>query len=164
MGKQVKAIPEGFHSVTPYLALQDAAPAIEFYKKAFGATEITRMNGPDGKVAHAEIKIGDSIILLGPAPPESGVRAPQSLNGSSVSILLYVPDADATFKQAVSAGAKSVQAVENQLWGDRYGRIADPFGHSWSLATHVEDVAPDEMRRRMQEATAKMAQRAHAGT
>ena len=160
MAQKAKAIPEGFHSVTPYLALQDAAPAIDFYKKAFGASEVMRMNGPDGKVSHAEIKIGDSIIMLGSAPPNSGVRAPQSLNGSTVSIMLYVPDVDTTFDRAVSAGAKTVQAVENQFWGDRYGRLTDPFGHSWSLATHIEDVSPAEMGKRAQQAMAHAHQRA----
>ena len=160
MAQKAKAIPEGFHSVTPYLALQDAAPAIDFYKKAFGASEVMRMNGPDGKVSHAEIKIGDSIIMLGSAPPNSEVRAPQSLNGSTVSIMLYVPDVDTTFDRAVSAGAKTVQAVENQFWGDRYGRLTDPFGHSWSLATHIEDVSPAEMGKRAQQAMAHAHQRA----
>jgi len=160
MAQKAKAIPEGFHSVTPYLALQDAAPAIDFYKKAFGASEVMRMNGPDGKVSHAEIKIGDSIIMLGSAPPNSEVRTPQSLNGSTVSIMLYVPDVDTTFDRAVSAGAKTVQAVENQFWGDRYGRLTDPFGHSWSLATHIEDVSPAEMGKRAQQAMAHAHQRA----
>ena len=161
MTNKVKPVPEGFHTATPYLIFQDAAPAIDFYKKAFAATEIMRMNGPDGKVSHAEIKIGDSVIMLGSAPGND-LATPQKLNGSSVSIFLYLPDVNSTFRQAVSAGAKAVQPLEDMFWGDRFGRLVDPFGHSWSLATHVEDVAPAEMGKRAQEAAAKMAQQAKA--
>jgi PhnB protein len=161
MTNKVKPVPEGYHTATPYLIFQDAAPAIDFYKKAFAATEIMRMNGPDGKVSHAEIKIGDSVIMLGSAPGND-LATPQKLNGSSVSIFLYLPDVDSTFKQAVSAGAKAVQPLEDMFWGDRFGRLVDPFGHSWSLATHVEDVAPAEMGKRAQEAAAKMARQAKA--
>jgi PhnB protein len=161
MTNKVKPVPEGYHTATPYLIFQDAAPAIDFYKKAFAATEIMRMNGPDGKVSHAEIKIGDSVIMLGSAPG-SDLAAPHKLNGSSVSIFLYLPDVNSTFKQAVSAGAKAVQPLEDMFWGDRFGRLVDPFGHSWSLATHVEDVAPAEMGKRAQEAAAKMARQAKA--
>jgi PhnB protein len=159
MAKHVKPVPEGYHSATPYLAVSDGARAIDFYKRAFNASEIMRMNGPDGKVSHAEIKIGDSILMLGPA--NGDLKSPESLNGSTVSIFLYLEDVDSTFKRALSAGAKEVQPLNNMFWGDRYGRLADPFGHSWSLATHVEDVSPEEMGRRAQEA-AKAAQRAHA--
>jgi PhnB protein len=158
----VKAVPEGYHSVTPYLAVQDGARAIDFYKQALGAKEIMRMNGPDGTISHAEIKIGDSIIMLSSAPPSGGLKSPQALGGSTVSIFLYVEDVDTVFNRAVSLGATSVQALENQFWGDRYGRLTDPFGHSWSLATHIEDVAPEEMGRRAQEAAAKAARRAQA--
>ena len=161
MTNKVKPVPEGYHTATPYLIFQDAAPAIDFYKKAFAATEIMRMNGPDGKVSHAEIKIGDSVIMLGSAPGND-LATPQKLNGSSVSIFLYLPDVNSTFRQAVSAGAKAVQPLEDMFWGDRFGRLVDPFGHSWSLATHVEDVAPAEMGKRAQEAAAKMAQQAKA--
>jgi PhnB protein len=161
MTTNVKPVPEGYHTATPYLIFQDAAPAIDFYKNAFAATEIMRMNGPDGKVSHAEIKIGDSVIMLGSAPGND-LATPQKLNGSSVSIFLYLPDVNSTFKQAVSAGAKAVQPLEDMFWGDRFGRLVDPFGHSWSLATHVEDVAPAEMGKRAQEAAAKMAQQAKA--
>jgi PhnB protein len=161
MTNKVKPVPEGCHTATPYLIFQDAAPAIDFYKKAFAATEIMRMNGPDGKVSHAEIKIGDSVIMLGSAPGND-LATPQKLNGSSVSIFLYLPDVNSTFKQAVSAGAKAVQPLEDMFWGDRFGRLVDPFGHSWSLATHVEDVAPAEMGKRAQEAAAKMARQAKA--
>jgi PhnB protein len=161
MTNKVKPVPEGYHTATPYLIFQDAAPAIDFYKKAFAATEIMRMNGPDGKVSHAEIKIGDSVIMLGSAPGND-LATPQKLNGSSVSIFLYLPDVNSTFKQAVSAGAKAVQPLEDMFWGDRFGRLVDPFGHSWSLATHVEDVAPAEMGKRAQEAAVKMARQAKA--
>jgi PhnB protein len=160
--KQVKPIPQGYHSVTPYLAVDDGAAAIEFYKKAFGATEVMRMNGPDGKVGHAEVKIGDSIVMLGSAPPNSGLRSPHSLNGSTVSIFVYFENVDSVFNKAVSSGAKEVQKLENMFWGDRYGRLTDPFGHSWSLAQHIEDVSSEEMGRRAQEAAKAAAQRAHA--
>ena len=157
---KVKPVPEGFHTVTPYLVVDDGARAIEFYEQAFGAKEVMRMPGPDGKVSHAEVKIGDSIIMLGPSQASTGVRSPQSLGGSTVSIFLYLDDVDSTFKKALSAGAKEAQPLADQLWGDRYGRLTDPFGHSWSLATHKEDVSAEEMSRRMQEAAKK--QRAQA--
>jgi len=147
---KVKPVPEGFHTVTPYLVVDDGARAIDFYQQAFGAKEVMRMPGPDGKISHAEIKIGDSIIMLGPAQATTGVRSPQSLGGSTVSIFLYLEDVDSTFKKALSAGAREAQPLADQLWGDRYGRLTDPFGHSWSLATHTEDVSPEEMKRRMQ--------------
>jgi PhnB protein len=161
MTKQVRPVPEGYHTATPYLIFQDAAPAIDFYKKAFGATETVRMNGPDGKVSHAEIKIGDSVIMLGSAPGND-LAAPQKLNASTVSVFLYLPDVDSTFKQALSAGAKTAQSLEDMFWGDRFGRLVDPFGHSWSLATHVEDVSPEEMGKRAQALAAKMAAQAKA--
>jgi PhnB protein len=155
---KVKPIPEGFHSVTPYLAVQDGAQAIDFYKRAFGAKEVMRNTGPDGKVTHAEIKIGDSIVMLG-AMTTGELRAPQSLGASTVSIFFYLDNVDATFKQALSAGAKETQPLEDMFWGDRYGRLTDPFGHSWSLAQHVEDVAPAELEKRAKEAMAKQQQR-----
>jgi PhnB protein len=138
MAKKVKAVPQGHHSVTPYLSVKDAAHAIEFYKRAFGAQEVMRMDGPQGKVSHAELKIGDSIIMVSEENPSIGVRSPQSLGGSTVSIFLYLDDVDSVFSQALSAGAKQDQALADQFWGDRYGRLTDPFGHSWSLATHIE--------------------------
>lgn len=159
MAKRVSPIPQGYHSVTPYLAVSNGAQALEFYKRAFGAQEVMRNNDPQGKVTHAEIKIGDSFIMLSDEMPNSGLRSPQSLGGTTASLFLYVNDVDSTFRQAVSAGAKSEQPLADMFWGDRYGRLTDPFGHSWSLATHIEDVSPDEMKRRAQEA---MKQRAHA--
>jgi len=161
MTKQVKPIPEGYHSVTPYLVVHDAARALDFYQRIFGAKEIMRMNNPQGRVGHAEIKIGDSLIMLAEETPNSGVRSPQSLNGSTVSIFVYFEDVDSVFHKALAAGAKEVQRLADMFWGDRYGRLTDPFGHSWSLATHIEDVTPEEMGRRAQEA-AKAAQRAQA--
>ena len=158
----VKPIPQGFHSATPYLTLNDAGRAIDFYKRAFGAQEMTRMKGPDGKIGHAEIKIGDSIIMLADEMPSSGSRSPQSLGGTTTGIFLYVENVDTVFNQAVSAGAKVEAPVADMFWGDRYGRLKDPFGHSWSVATHKEDVAPAEMSKRMQEFAAKMGQQAQS--
>ncbi len=143
-----KPIPEGYHTATPYLIIKDAAKAIEFYKKAFGAKEMMRMSQPDGRIGHAEIKIGDSPIMLADEFPEMGARSPQSLGGSPVSILLYVADVDAFAKQAVTAGAKVVRPIKDQFYGDRSGSFEDPFGHQWHIATHVEDVAPEEMHKR----------------
>ncbi|HXW61220.1 MAG TPA: VOC family protein [Candidatus Acidoferrales bacterium] len=154
-----KPIPEGYHSVTPYLTVRDAARALDFYQRVFGAKEILRMNNPQGQVGHAEIKIGDSMIMLAEETPHSGVCSPQSLNGSTVSLFVYLEDVDAVFSKAVSAGAKEVQPPADMFWGDRYGRLTDPFGHSWSLATHIEDVTPEEIGRRAQQA-AKAAERA----
>jgi PhnB protein len=144
----VKPIPEGYHSVTPYLVVQDGAAAIEFYKRAFGATELMRMNGPDGKVGHAEIRIGNSPVMLADEHPAMGARSPRSFGGSPVSLLVYVEDVDAQFSQAIAAGAKEVRPLADQFYGDRSGILEDPFGHVWSLATHKEDVSPEELRRR----------------
>jgi PhnB protein len=155
---QAKPIPKGFHSVTPYLTVSDAARALEFYKRAFGAQEIMRMDGPDGKVGHAEIKIGDSIIMLADEMPGTSCRSPQSLGATTAGVFLYVEDADAAFKQALSAGAQIEAPLDDMFWGDRYGRLKDPFGHSWSVATHKEDVAPAEMSRRMQQAMSRTGQ------
>jgi PhnB protein len=148
MTSKPKPIPDGYHTATPYLIVKDAARAIEFYKKAFGATELVRMAQPDGKIGHAEIKIGDSPIMLADEFPEMGARSPQSLGGSPVSILLYVENVDAVFSQAVAAGAKVQRPVKDQFYGDRTGGVEDPFGHLWYIATHMEDVSPDEMRKR----------------
>ena len=147
-----KPIPDGYRTATPYLIIKGAADAIEFYKKAFGATELLRMADPHGRVGHAEIKIGDSVIMLADEHPSMGYRGPRSLGGSSVSILLYLPDVDEVFARAVKAGAKAQRAVANQFYGDRSGTLEDPFGHVWTVATHVEDVAPEEMKRRAEAA------------
>ena len=148
MAQAPKPIPEGYHTATPYLIIKGAAAAIEFYKKAFGATELLRMAQPDGKIGHAEIKIGDSPIMLADEFPEMGARSPQSLGGSPVSVLLYVEDVDRVFNQAVAAGAKVARPVKDQFYGDRIGGVTDPFGHQWYIATHKEDVAPEELRKR----------------
>lgn len=148
MASKVKPIPEGYHTATPYLIVKGGARAIEFYKKAFGATELTRMADPSGKIGHAEIKIGDSTIMLADEVTEMGYRSPESLGGSPVSILLYVEDVDALFSQAVAAGAKVQRPVTDQFYGDRLGGLTDPFGHVWYIATHKEDVSPEEMQKR----------------
>jgi PhnB protein len=146
--KRVKPIPAGYHSVTPYLACGDAARAIDFYKKAFGATELVRMGGPDGKIGHAEIKIGTSRIMLADEHPEIGARSPQAFGGTPVSIMLYVKDVDAVVKQAVAAGATVTRPVEDKFYGDRMGSLTDPFGHAWHVATHKEDVPMEELQQR----------------
>ena len=160
MSSQVKPIPQGYHTLTPYLTVQNAARAIEFYTKALGAKETMRMDGPNGKIGHAELKIGDSMIMLADEMP-GGTRSPQSLGGTTGGIFLYVENVDAYFDRAIAAGAKADVRPENMFWGDRYGRFTDPFGHSWSVATHVEDVAPQEMQKRMKEQMKKMAEREH---
>jgi len=144
----VKPIPDGYHTVTPYLIVKGAAAALEFYKKAFGATELMRMASPDGKVGHAEIRIGDSPIMLADEFPEMGALSPQSLGGSPVGILLYVPDVDAMAGQAIAAGATVVRPLKDQFYGDRSGTFTDPFGHKWTIATHKEDLSPEEIERR----------------
>jgi PhnB protein len=144
----VRYVPEGYHSVTPYLVVDGAAAAIEFYRKAFGAVEVMRLPMGD-KLGHAEIKVGNSHVMLSDEWPEMNLLGPKRRGGATASLMMYVPDADTMFRQAVAAGATVERAVENQFWGDRLGTLFDPFGHRWSLATHVEDVAPDEMQRRM---------------
>ena len=144
----VNPIPKGYHTATPYLIIKGAAAAIEFYKKAFGATELLRMAQPDGRVGHAEVKIGDSPIMLADEFPEMGYLGPKSRGGSSVSILLYVDDVDAVVRDAVAAGAKVLKPVQDQFYGDRSGFIEDPFGHHWGIATHKEDVPPEELKKR----------------
>lgn len=156
MATKVKPIPDGYHTATPYLILKDAAQAIDFYKRAFGAAELMRFPGPGGKIGHAEIKIGDSQIMLADEFPDMGHKSPTSLGGTPVSIMLYVNDVDATAAQAVSAGAKVTKPVQDQFYGDRSGTIEDPFGHVWHISTHKEDVAPDEMDRRVKEAMKQM--------
>jgi PhnB protein len=148
MSDKVKPIPDGYHSVTPYLIVKGGAAAIEFYKKAFGATEVMRLPGPDGKVGHAEIRIGDSVVMLADEHLEMGAKSPQTIGGSPVSILLYVEDVDAVVRKAVAAGAKIQRPVEDKFYGDRMGTLDDPFGHIWHVATHTENVTPEEMKKR----------------
>lgn len=144
----VKPVPDGYHSATPYLVVDGATKALEFYKRVFGATERMRMPGPGGKIGHAEIDIGDSVIMLADEHPEMGARGPRAFGGAAVSLHLYVPDVDATVQQAVAAGAKLLRPVEDKFYGDRMGTIEDPFGHHWHVSTHKEDVLPAEMARR----------------
>jgi PhnB protein len=146
-----KPIPEGYHSVTPYLVVKGASRAIEFYKEAFGATELMRMEGPGGSVGHAEIKIGNSPVMLADEHPDMGFRSPQTLGGAGVSLMVYVDDVDEVFPRAVSAGAKELRPVQNQFYGDRSGTLEDPFGHVWTVSTHVEDLSTDEMIERSKE-------------
>lgn len=158
MNTKIKPIPDGFHTLTPYLSVKGAAQAIDFYKRAFGAKERFRMPGPDGKtLGHAEVVIGDSILMLADEFPQCGNMSPQSLKGTSVSLLIYVEDVDSAFKRAVDAGGKVLMPVENKFYGERSGCLEDPFGHHWTLMTHVEDVPPDEMKKRMKDFAAKMA-------
>ena len=149
----VKPIPEGYHTLTPYLVVKGAARALDFYKKAFGATELFRMAGPDDRVMHAEFKIGNSMLMIGDEYPEMGpemnVIGPATLGGTPVGFCLYVEDADAVFAKAVAAGAKVVKPLANQFYGDRSGTVTDPFGHKWTVSTHIEDVTPEECERRM---------------
>jgi len=149
-------IPEGYNTVSPYLAVDDAAKAIEYYKQAFGATERVRMDAPGGKIGHAELEIGDSLVMLSDPFPQASTTPPNELGGTSTSIFMYVENVDAVVKQAVDAGATVTMEVADQFWGDRFGSITDPFGHSWSIATHVEDVPPEEMAKRAKEAMAAM--------
>ena len=141
-------IPDGYHTATPYLIVTGAARALEFYKQAFGATEAVRMDGPAGKVMHAEIKIGDSHIMLADEFPEMDALSPQSIGGTPVSLMLYFEDADTVTARAVSAGAKVLRPVQDQFYGDRSGTILDPFGHKWTIATHKEDLSPEEVQKR----------------
>jgi PhnB protein len=155
----IKPVPEGYHTATPYLIITGAAKALEYYQKAFGAEIVFRMDGPGGTIAHAEIKIGDSMIMLGEESPKEGFRSATSLGGSPVGIMLYVADVDARFEKAVAAGGKVSRPVVDQFYGDRSGTLTDPFGHIWTIATHVEDVPPAEMKRRAEEYMKKK----HAG-
>jgi len=145
----VKPIPDGYPRVTAYLAIDGAGEAIEFYKKIFGATERMRLPGPDGRIGHAEIQLGDSVIMMADAFPEMGVTDPKKLGGTAVNLVVYVEDVDATFKNAIKAGAKETQAVEDKFYGDRAGQFEDPWGHRWDVMSHVEDVSPEEMQKRM---------------
>jgi PhnB protein len=146
---KVKAIPEGYHSVTPYLIIDGAARALDFYKQAFDAKELMRMPAPNDRIGHAEIRIGNTVIMLADEHPEMDARSPGHYGGSPVTLMVYVEDVDRQFKQAVAAGATEVRPVADQFYGDRSGTLKDPFGHSWHLSTHKEDVSPEEMTRRM---------------
>lgn len=152
---KISFVPKGYNSITPYLVIKGASQAIEYYKKVFGATELFRMDGPKGTVGHAELQIGDSRIMLADENPNMGQghASPSSIGASPVSLYLYIPDVDRIFERAVSAGAKVIRPVEDQFYGDRSGFLQDPFGHLWGLATHVEDVAPEEMETRARKAT-----------
>jgi PhnB protein len=148
MAANVKPVPDGYHSITPYLIIDGAAQAIAFYREAFGAEELVRMDAPGGRVGHAELQIGDSRIMLADEFPQMGARGPRSVGGTPVHLLLYVNDCDAVFHRAVGAGATAKKPLADQFYGDRSGTVEDPFGHSWTIATHKEDVPPDEMERR----------------
>ncbi len=148
MANPVKAIPEGYHSVTPYLIVRGAEKALDFYKQAFGAIELFRMEAPGGRIGHAEILIGDSHVMLADEHPEMGAKSPETWGGSAVSLMLYVEDVDRVFAEAVAAGAAVERPLADQFYGDRTGGLKDPFGHLWYIATHIEDVAPEEMDRR----------------
>lgn len=151
--RNAKPIPEGYHTATPYLIIKDAAQAIEFYKKAFNAEELCRIPSPDGdRLIHSAVKIGDSILFIMDEVPQMGALGPKSLGGSSVTIHLYVEDVDSLYNQAVKAGAEVRMPLADQPWGDRYGSLTDPFGHSWGLATHIEDVSFEEVNRRFEAA------------
>jgi PhnB protein len=152
-----KPIPEGYNTVTPYLTVDDAAKAIEYYKRAFGAKERVRMDAPDGKIGHAEVEIGDSLVMLSDPFPQATTRSPKELGGTTASVFLYVEDVDAVVKKAVDEGATITMEVADQFWGDRFGSIQDPFGHSWAIATHVEDLTPEEIAERGKAAMAAMA-------
>jgi PhnB protein len=148
MSNRAKSIPEGYHTVTPYLIIDGASAALDFYKKAFGATEIMRMAHPDGKIGHAEIKVGDSPIMLADEHPQMGYRGPRTLGGTPVSLCLYVDDVDSMARTAVAAGAKVVREVQDQFYGDRSGTFEDPYGHVWTISTHKEDLSMDEIHKR----------------
>ena len=153
----VQPIPEGYQTLAPSLIVDGATEAIDFYKRAFGANDRGVMSGPDGKVAHAELQIGDSVLMLADPFPMQNAKAPTELGGTTVSIFMYVEDVDAVFKQAIDAGATSTMAPDDMFWGDRFGALMDPFGHAWAIATHVEDLSEEEMRERGEKAMAEMA-------
>jgi PhnB protein len=159
MPANVKPIPDGYTSVTPYITIKGAPAAIEFYKKAFGAEEVLRLTAPNGDIAHAEIRIGNAHIMLHEEAPDWKALSPQTIGDSASSIMLYVPDCDAVFQRAVEAGASVTMPIADQFYGDRCGNVKDPFGHKWSIATHIEDVPPDEIERRAAKMFAEMAQK-----
>ncbi len=149
MPNKVNPIPDGYHSVTPYLHIKGAAAAIDFYKKVFGAVEVMRMPQPDGRIGHAELKIGSSHVMMADEHPEMKIVGPQTLGNTTIGLLLYVSDADAMFNHAVSLGSRVIKPMADQFYGDRMGTLEDPFGHQWSIATHMEDLSPEEMKKRM---------------
>ncbi len=155
----VSKIPQGFHTVTPSLVVRGAAQAIDFYKKALGAEELMRMEGPDGKIGHAELKIGDSVIFLTDESPAMGTKSPQTLGGAAGNLYLYVEDVDSAFRRAVDAGGKTTMPVSDMFWGDRYGSFVDPFGHTWGLSTHTQDLSEPEIEKRAADFYAQMAQK-----
>ncbi len=146
MADGVKAVPEGNHTLTPAIVVRGAEKAIEFYKQAFGAEELSRMASPDGKIGHAELRIGDSKIMMSDEYPDYGVKSPETIGGSPVNLFLYVEDCDTVFNRAVEAGATVAMPLADQFWGDRYGKLTDPFGHSWSVATHIKDMTEEELK------------------
>lgn len=161
MSSQVTPIPDGFHTITPALIVNDAAKAIEFYKEALGAEEIMCLKSPDGAmVMHCELKIGNSIIFLSDEYPDMGSRSPKTLGGSPVSLQLYVEDVDASFERAIKAGAETIMPVEDMFWGDRFGMVSDPFGHTWGFSTHIKDLTPEEIAQASNEYFSKMAEAA----
>ncbi len=149
-----KPIPEGYHTLTPYIVVDDAAQAIEFYKRALGATERGKMLGPDGKIAHAELEIGDSLLMLSDPFPQSSIKTPKELGGTTAATFMYVEDVDEVVQQVVDAGGTITMPVEDQFWGDRYGKVVDPFGHEWNIATRKEDLTSEEIEKRGAEAMA----------
>jgi PhnB protein len=149
-------IPEGYHTLTPYLSVDDAKTAIDWYIKAFGAKERLRMEGPGNTIGHAELEIGDSVVMLSDPFPQATSRPPKELGGTTSSVFMFVKDVDAVYKQAIDAGASSTMEPDNMFWGDRFGSVTDPFGHSWQIATHVEDVSPEELEKRSQKWMAEM--------
>jgi PhnB protein len=149
----VKPIPDGYGSVTPYLIVNGASKALDYYKMAFGAQELMRFDGPNGSIMHAEFQIGSSRLMIADESPDMGYKSPQTIGGSGTSLMLYVDDVDSTFERAITGGAKVMQAVTNQFYGDRTGSLTDPFGHIWTIATHVEDVSEEEMQKRMEAAS-----------
>jgi PhnB protein len=156
--KATKAVPDGYHTITPHLTVRGAAKAMEFYKKAFGAEDLGRMEGPGGMIVHAEMQIGDSRFMLADEMPEMGSRSPQTLGGVAASLMIYTDNCDALFDRAVKAGATAKMPPADMFWGDRYGKLADPFGHEWAIGTHIEDLTPAEMEQRMKAEMARMAQ------
>lgn len=156
MSGKIQAIPTGFHTLTPHITVRNAGEAVEFYKKAIGAEVVHLSHMPDGKIMHASLRIGDSILMLNDEMPEYGVLSPLARNGSAVTLHIYTEDPDTVFNQAVSAGAQIKMPIMDQFWGDRYGVVTDPYGHTWSIAAHVRDMSPEEMERERAEAFAKM--------